>query len=73
MERGRRTYFKNGHSIELCDVALAPEGGQVDIPLRDLAPITVEVLRRGLLSDVEVELIMETAAESLRTQRIGSH
>ena len=63
----------NGNWIEICDALRSDEVGHVDIPLVDLTPITVSVLRRGLLSATEAEYILDAAAEFLLTRSRSQH
>jgi hypothetical protein len=62
---GDAAYLGDGHWIEFCNAAGGRRDGHIDIPLRDLAPIVVEVLRRDLLSMAEAWLVLEAAEESL--------
>jgi hypothetical protein len=62
-----------GNWIEICDAPRSDEAGHVDIPLVDLTPITVSVLRRGLLSPAEAEHILDAAAEFLLTRPRRQH
>ena len=62
--------LNTGNSIEICDAAPS-QNSHVDIPLKDLAPIVVEVLRRDLLNSRETNLVLDAALEALYRQEQG--
>ena len=59
--------LSTGNSIEICRAAPSADS-HVDIPLRDLAPIVVEVFRRNLLDPRQTDLILDAALDAMRRQ-----
>ena len=70
MDAINQAVLSTGNSIEICNVAPSPDS-HVDIPLKDLAPIVVEVLRRDLLNLRETDLILDAALEAMHRQERG--
>ncbi len=64
--------LSTGNSIEICNATESPNS-HVDIPLKDLAPIVVEILRRDLMNPTETDLILDAALGAMHRQerRIG--
>lgn len=71
MGERKRTYLGQGDWIEFRDAAMPPDLEHVDIPLRDVAPMVVEVLRRDMLGASQAARIIEAAEQSLRRQTLG--
>jgi len=63
-----RAYLGHGDWIEIRDVAPPIERDHVDIPLRDVTPMIVEVLRRDLLNRGQASEILQAAEQSLHRQ-----
>ena len=62
--------LSTGNSIEICNAAPS-QTLHVDIPLKDLAPIVVEVLRRDLMNPKETDLILDAALGAMHRQERG--
>jgi hypothetical protein len=60
-----RAYLGGGDWIEFRNAAVPLRGEYVDIPLRDVTPLVIEVLRRDLLDPGQALLILEAAERSL--------
>ena len=71
MGERKRAYLGQGDWIEFREAALPPDLDHVDIPLRDVAPMVVEVLRRDMLDTTQATRIIEAARQSLRRQSLG--
>lgn len=71
MAERKRAYLGYGDWIEFRDAVTPAEGGQVDIPLRDVAPLVLEVLRRDMLDTAHASCIIEAAQQSIRRQSLG--
>jgi hypothetical protein len=70
MEGKDCAYLGNGHLIEFCSTV--PErNSHVDIPLRDLAPIVIEALRRDLLNEYQTALVLDAVVDSMLRQENG--
>ncbi len=70
MDEYEHALLSTGTSIEIC-YAGPPQEPHVDIPLRDLAPIVVEVLRRDLLTPRDTALILDDASEAIVRRERG--
>ena len=70
MEGKDCAHLGNGHLIEFCD-AVPEQNSHVDIPLRDLAPIVIEALRRDLFNEYQTALVLDAAVESMLRQENG--
>lgn len=60
-----RAYLGGGDWLEFRNAAIPLRGEYVDIPLRDVTPMVIEVLRRDLLDSGQALLILEAAERSL--------
>ena len=63
--------LSTGNSIEICNATTSPNS-HVDIPLKDLAPIVVEILRRDLMNPKETDLILDAALGRCTGRNKGS-
>ena len=70
MEGKDCAYLGNGHLIEFCS-AVPEQNSHVDIPLRDLAPIVIEALRRDLLNEYQTALVLDAVVDSMLRQENG--
>jgi len=70
MDKNHRTLLSSGSSMEVCD-AMPCQDSYIDIPLRHLAPIVVEVLHRDLLPTAETGRILDAAFHSMCRKEPG--
>ena len=68
MAEANQAYLGHGDWIEFRDAVPPMTGQHVDIPLRDVAPLIIEVLRRDLLNSGQAARILAAAEDSLIRQ-----
>ena len=68
MAERNSAYLGFGDWIEIRDAVPPVSGEHVDIPLRDVAPMIIEVLRRDLLNAGQAATILAAARNSLDRQ-----